>query len=138
MARYLLSVRIYNTLVGRGYKLVCRRQRCNLPLEKMTPEKRMEKETVKEYEARQLESTVESKPSKYHHWECDKCGERIGYKPKSVRVCVWGATEVGVIVASLQDRWGGGMGIAEFWRVLIYYPSHQYFCIIFYIYILNV
>ena len=86
MARYLLSVRIYNTLVGRGYKLVCRRQQCNLPLDKMTPEKQMENETVEEYEARKLESTVESKPSKYHHWECDKCGERLGYKPKSVRV----------------------------------------------------
>lgn len=86
MARYLLTPRIYNTLVGRGYKLVCRRQRCNLPLDKLSPEKPMPNETDEAYEARVLESTVESKPSKYHHWECDRCGERLGYKPKSVRV----------------------------------------------------
>lgn len=41
-----------------------------------------------------------------------------------MRACVWGAPEVwgdsGFLVVG---RRGGGMGIAEFWELLIYYPT---------------
>jgi len=52
MARYTLTQRIYNTMIGRGYKLVCKI--CEVPL--------------------QVEDCVESKPSKYRRrkfYHCD-------------------------------------------------------------------
>ena len=66
-------------MVGRGYKLVCRK--CDIDLKKLT--KRLIGESDDEYKARRRNCTVESKPSKYHHWECDKCGERMDGKPDS-------------------------------------------------------
>jgi len=53
MARYTLTKRVYNTLIGRGYKLECKI--CECPLE--------------------IDDCVESKPSKYrkrkfYHCEC--------------------------------------------------------------------
>lgn len=51
MSRYVLTKRLYNTMTGRGYKLVCRI--CKVPLQKG--------------------DLIESKPSKYQNWECDRC-----------------------------------------------------------------
>lgn len=53
MPRYELTRRVYNTLIGRGYKLICKICRCPL----------------------QVGDCVESKPSKYrrrkfYHCEC--------------------------------------------------------------------
>ena len=53
MARYILSKRIYNTLRGRGYELICKICRCPL----------------------HIDDCVESKPSKYrkrkfYHCKC--------------------------------------------------------------------
>ena len=53
MSRYYLTKRVYNTLMGRGYKLICKI--CSLPL--------------------QINDCIESKPSKYkkrkfYHCEC--------------------------------------------------------------------
>lgn len=52
MARYILTRRVYNTLVGRGYKLICKICGCQL----------------------QINDCVESKPSKYRRrkfYHCD-------------------------------------------------------------------
>lgn len=63
--------------------MVCRK--CDIQLEKLAP--RRASESDKEYEKREKNSTVESKPSKYHHWECEKCGERMDDKPdKKTRI----------------------------------------------------
>ena len=53
MVKYTLTKRVYNTLIGRGFNLVCKL--CNLPL--------------------QVGDCIESKPSKYrrrkfYHCEC--------------------------------------------------------------------
>ena len=78
-SRYILTPRVYSTLEGRGYKLICRRKTCELPLDKLTPKSR--NETEADYERRKENCTIESKPSKYHHWECDKCGKKMDEKP---------------------------------------------------------
>lgn len=52
MSRYILTKRIYSTLVGRGFHLVCKR--CDCPL--------------------QVDDEIESKHSKYLRWECINCG----------------------------------------------------------------
>ncbi len=59
MSKYTLTRRVYNTMVGRGYNLVCKI--CDMPLEIM--------------------QEVESKPSKYRKWNCDQCGYSSEDKP---------------------------------------------------------
>lgn len=52
MVKYLLTRRVYNTLIGRGYRLICKICRCPL----------------------QVGDCVESKPSKYRRrkfYHCD-------------------------------------------------------------------
>lgn len=51
MGRYILKKRTYNTLIGRGYKLVCKI--CGCPL--------------------QIDDCVESKPSKYRRRKFYHC-----------------------------------------------------------------
>jgi len=60
MSRYILSERTYNTLVGRGYRLVCKICECNL----------------------EIGQEVESKHSGYWRWECEDCGWNTKKKPK--------------------------------------------------------
>lgn len=60
MSRYVLTERIYNTLIGRGYKLVCKICGCHL----------------------EKEQEVESKHSSYWRWECEDCGWNSKRKPK--------------------------------------------------------
>lgn len=60
MARYKLTERTYNTLIGRGYKLTCKH--CGCALEK--------------------DVEIESKPSRYWKWKCEECGWSSRRKPK--------------------------------------------------------
>jgi len=53
LSRYILTKRVYDTMVGRGYYLVCKR--CDCPL--------------------QIGDKVESKHSKYRRWKCANCGK---------------------------------------------------------------
>jgi len=61
MSKYILTDRIYFTLMGRGYKLICKICGCNLiPGDE-----------------------IESKRGKYHKWICDKCHYSQTRKPKN-------------------------------------------------------
>lgn len=55
-----MTERTYNTLIGRGYKLVCKICGCNL----------------------EIGQEVESKHSSYWRWECEDCGWNSKRKPK--------------------------------------------------------
>lgn len=60
MSRYILTERTYNTLIGRGYKVVCKI--CGCPLV--------------------IGQEVESKHSAYWRWECEDCGWHDKRKPR--------------------------------------------------------
>lgn len=60
MSRYTLTERTYNTLIGRGYKLVCKICNCHL----------------------EIGQEVESKHSAYWRWECEDCGWYAKRPPK--------------------------------------------------------
>lgn len=75
---YLLTRRTYNTLQGRGYKLVCKI--CGDNLEFITAQR--PDETDKEYQERKNKSMIESKPSTYHKWKCDNCKVVLHDKPE--------------------------------------------------------
>lgn len=78
MSKYVLTVRVYHTLEGRGYKLNCKI--CSAPFLPLPP-------NVSETspKAKVFPYLIESKPSKYRHWECDKCGEKCD-EPLSPKV----------------------------------------------------
>jgi len=57
---YVLTKRTYDTMIGRGYNLTCKI--CG--------------------EALEIGDLVESKPSKYRHWECFNCKEQFNFKPQ--------------------------------------------------------
>ena len=60
MKSYVLTRKVYNMMVGRGYNLICKI--CRMALE--------------------TGDEVESKSSKYRKWQCDKCGFTSKNKPK--------------------------------------------------------
>ena len=98
MARYILTKRVYNTLHGRGYKLVCKI--CEFPLKiakcpKCRSQNIVWADKLKEQfkckncgfkdDACNLEGCVESKPSKYRLWLCSKCGKKYSKKQE---ICI--------------------------------------------------
>ena len=59
MSRYKLTKRVIDTMVGRGYNLVCKI--CEISLKQG--------------------DIIESKPSKYPRWKCEKCGNITNERP---------------------------------------------------------
>ena len=101
MTRYLLKKRVYNTLIGRRYKLICKI--CNFPFKIIScPNCKSQnidwvdknlKEKVKcsncelIIDACELDGCVESKPCKYRLWQCENCDMKYSRKQEKCLKC---------------------------------------------------
>lgn len=100
MARYILTKRVYNTLLGRGYKLVCKICGFNLEIakcpkcrsqnvvwaDKLKQQFKCNKCDFKD-DACNLNGCIESKPSKYRIWQCESCKEKYSRKQERCPKC---------------------------------------------------
>lgn len=100
MPRYILSRRVFNTLSGRGYKLICKI--CGFAFKIARCPKCGKYDIVWDDaekinfrcndcefvdDACNMDGCVESKPSKYRLWRCEKCGEKYSRKQEMCVEC---------------------------------------------------
>lgn len=82
MSKYRLTQRVYHTMQGRGYRLVCKK--CNNPL-LPAPLRPLDHKAAKIWD-KSTEWDIESKPSKYRKWICEKCEYEIYEVPKKSKL----------------------------------------------------